>query len=134
LDQRRAHRAWKDITSFARKENGGVRRYGEDAKEYAREVKKLPARIIAAGLGQALAFVLAKAKNKKPNLMRLHEHLTRWVIQERPLAAKVPESLLLSIVEGNSDFLRQATAEALAYLQWLVRFADAEGLTEGEGD
>ena len=30
------------------------------------------------------------------------------------------------------DFLRRATDEVLAYLQWLTRFAEAEGLTEGE--
>jgi CRISPR-associated protein Cmr5 len=107
-----------------------VRSYGEDAKEYAREAKKLPARIITAGLGAALAFIVSKA-DKKPNLQRLHHHLTEWVIRQRPLSAKVPDSLLLSIVEGDAEFLRRATAEALAYLQWLVRFADAEGLTEG---
>jgi CRISPR-associated protein Cmr5 len=36
------------------------------------------------------------------------------------------------IVQGNSDFLRRATDEVLAYLLWLNRFAEAEGLTEGE--
>jgi CRISPR-associated protein Cmr5 len=131
LDQRRAKHAWEAVTSFARQDADGKRRYGDDAQEYAREAKKLPARIMAAGLGQALAFILAKAKDKKPNLSRLHEHLSRWVIRERPLTAKVPDNLMLSIIEGDSMFLRQATAEALAYLQWLVRFADAEGLTEG---
>ena len=41
--------------------------------------------------------------------------------------------LLERIVKGNSDFLRRATDEVLAYLVWLKRFAEAEGLTdEGE--
>ena len=131
LDQLRARHAWKAILSFA-KEDNGEREYGKDAKEYAREAKKLPMRIIAAGLGPSLAFILAKAKGKKTNLKRLHDHLTGWVIERLP-AAKRKGSLLESIVEGNSDFLRRATDETLAYLQWLNRFAEAEGLSE-EGD
>ena len=35
-----------------------------------------------------------------------------------------------AIIHGDSDFLRRATDEALAYLAWLNRFAEAEGLTE----
>jgi hypothetical protein len=33
---------------------------------------------------------------------------------------------LIRVIHGDSDFLRFATAECLAYLQWLVRFTDAE--------
>jgi len=127
LDQRRARHAWEAILSFAKDKNG-QRDYGDDAKEYAREAHKLPTHIMAAGLGQALAFILAKAKDKKPNLRQLHEHITDWVIKQRPMTAKKPDSLVESIIEGDSDFLRRATDEVLAYLQWLNRFAEAEGL------
>jgi len=132
LDQRRAKHAWKKIISQAQDGHDGERRYDDKAREYAREAKKLPTRIMAAGLGQALAFILAKAKDKKPNLKRLHEDLTDWVIKERPMSAKKAHSLMESIIEGDSDFLRRATDEVLAYLLWLNRFAEAEGLTEGE--
>jgi CRISPR-associated protein Cmr5 len=127
LDQRRASHAWKAITGL--KEGG---KYGEKAKEYAREAKKLPMRIKASGLGQALAFILAKAKDKKPKLKKLHDDLTEWVIRERPMKAEDTSSLMLSIIheKATSDFLRRATDETLAYLQWLNRFAEAEGLTE----
>jgi CRISPR-associated protein Cmr5 len=131
LDQRRAKHAWERIIGQATIKNG-QRQYDEKAKEYAREAKRLPTRIMAAGLGQALAFILAKAKDKKPNLKRLHEDLTDWVIKHRSIPAKKPNSLLESIIEGDSDFLRRATDEVLAYLVWLNRFAEAEGLTEGE--
>jgi CRISPR-associated protein Cmr5 len=131
LDQRRAKHAWGAVVSFARTEDG-KRVYGEEAKEYAREAKKLPIRIMAAGLGQALAFLLAKAKDKKPNLRRLHDNLTDWVINKRPMTAKAPGSLMESILAGDSDFLRRATDEALAYLLWLNRFAEAEGLSEDQ--
>jgi CRISPR-associated protein Cmr5 len=131
LDQRRANHAWNAIISQATVKDG-QRQYDDKAKEYAREARKLPTRILSAGLGQALAFILAKAKDKKPNLKRLHEDLTDWVIRQRPMSAKKPNSLIESIIEGDSDFLRRATDEVLAYLVWLNRFAEAEGLTEGE--
>ena len=129
LDQRRAKHAWKAVLSFATFQNDG-RQYGDSAKEYAREAKKLPIRILNAGLGQGLAFILAKAKDRKPNLTRLHEDLTDWVLRERPMRATKRNSLLESILEGDSEFLRRATDEALAYLSWLNRFAAAEGLAE----
>ncbi|MCI0421905.1 MAG: type III-B CRISPR module-associated protein Cmr5 [Acidobacteria bacterium] len=131
LDQRRANHAWKAILSFSRNKPNGECEYDEAAKEYAREAHKLPTRIMAAGLGQALAFILAKAKDKKPNLRLLHDHLTDWVIRQRPISSMKPDSLLESVIEGDSDFLRRTTDEALAYLLWLNRFAEAEGLTEG---
>ena len=132
LDQRRANHAWKAIQAAKRlpKDKG---------KEYGGHAKKLPTRIMAAGLGQALAFILAKAGNPasrdhKAHVKQLHDDLTDWVIKQRPLSAKRPNSLIESIVEGDSHFLRRATDEALAYLLWLKRFAEAEGLTGGEGE
>ena len=110
----------------------GPRKYGDDAKEYAREAKKLPMRIMAAGLGQALSFLLAEAKEKKPNLRRLHEHLTDWVIRKRPIAA----AGRIASWRASSRATRTSSAapptRPLAYLQWLNRFAEAEGLTEDE--
>jgi CRISPR-associated protein Cmr5 len=130
LDQRRALHAWDCIQSMSGRKNGTVEPSAE-AKEYGREAKKLPTRILAAGLGQALAFLDAK-KTKKPGLQKLQEHLTDWVVRNRSLGGLRAESLLHNVIKGDSTFLRRATDEALAYLQWLVRFADAEGLTEGE--
>lgn len=129
LDQRRARHAWRAITRIKEE-------FAKDkAKDYAGEAKKLPARILAAGLGSVLAFILAKAqrgtRDEKLHLARLHEDLTDWVIRERPMTAPARDSLLKSIIEADSDFLRRATDETLAYLQWLNRFAEAEGLTEG---
>lgn len=124
LDQRRAAHAWKAVMGLAKVE-GDRRIYDSAAEEYEREAHRLPTRIIASGLGQALAFIVAKAKDKKPKLKKLHDDLTSWVV-ERPLALKEPGSLLLSVIKGDSDFLRRATEETLAYLQWLNRFLEAE--------
>ncbi len=128
LDQRRAKHAWEAVQQATKL---------KEKKDYGGHAKKLPTRIRAAGLGQALAFLLSKAgdpraKNHKAHLGQLHKDLTEWIIKERGLKANRPDSLLESIIEGDSDFLRLATDEAMNYLQWLNRFAEADGLTDGE--
>lgn len=120
LDQKRAAHAWKAIGELGR---------GEDAKEYAREAKKLPVRIMAAGLGQGLVFIAAKA-GKKPKLKKLISDLSDWVLGQRGLASGQGGDLLKRIIDGDSIFLRRATDETLAYLQWLNRFSESEGLTD----
>lgn len=122
LDQRRAEHAWEAIERIGE---------GDGAKEYAREAKKMPVRIMASGLGQALSFIMAKGK-KKPTLRQLHDDLTKWVIDKRGIPAKNSQSLLESIFKGDSDFLRRATDEVLTYLQWLNRFAEAKGLSDDD--
>ena len=124
LDQRRAKHAWEAIEAISSDKNA--------AEEYAREAKKLPMRILTAGLGQALSFIDAKAHKKKKSLGQLHEDLSDWVIRKRPLPTASNRDLLRSIIEGDSVFLRRATDETLAYLQWLTRFAEARGLVGGE--
>lgn len=127
LDQRRAAHAWEAIQQLRANPKQSQR------EEYAGEAKKLPIRIMTSGLGQALAFLLAKAKDKKPNLRQLHDDLTDWTLQHRGIRGAVRQSLLGSVIQGDSDFLRQATDEVLAYLQWLNRFAEAELRDERAG-
>ena len=122
LEQRRAAHAYQAILlAKSLKE--------EEKKKYGVHVKKLPSRIIASGLGQSLAFLAAK--DFCPDLLR---SLAHWCLtkQEHPgaekLKVKSPNELLISIVQGTSEDLRFHTAESLAYLQWLGRFAEAEGL------
>jgi len=113
LEQKRAQHAWNAVQEM--KEN-------EKSKEEGRETKKMPVRIITAGLGQSLAFLEAK---KNGEILR--RKLSDWINQRIP--AKESD-LLNRIKDGDSDFLRRATDEAMAYLQWLVRFAEAERLTD----
>lgn len=128
LDQRRAAHAWEAIQQVKRNPKKPER------EEYAGEAKKLPIRIMTSGLGQALAFLLAKAKDKKPNLRQLHEDLTDWALRQRGLRGQSSDSLIRSVIQGDSDFLRQATDEVLAYLQWLNRFAEAEGVKSDQAE
>lgn len=121
LEQRRAKHAWEAIQRA---------KQVKDPKKYGGQAKKLPMRIMASGLGQALAFL--KAKGYAPELL---VGIGDWVLDKRanPESKKpMPQddALLKAIVNGESDSLRRATDETLAYLQWLNRFAEAEGLTE----
>lgn len=130
LDQRRAKHAW-GVVQFIISSKGKA---SEPAKKFGRHAKKLPMRIMASGLGQALAFL--HAKDYAPELL---EALGDWVLDKRrdlqsarPAPAK--DAMLRAIVEGGSEDLRRFTDEALAYLVWLNRFAEAEGLTQDEND
>ncbi|MBC7821051.1 MAG: type III-B CRISPR module-associated protein Cmr5 [Planctomycetaceae bacterium] len=139
LDQQRACHALARIEKLSL----------DDQDNYASEAKRLPVRIMSSGLGQAMAFI--NAKTKRTGLKQLHTDLTEWVIKiratnvfgedrvnefnTRPGARQVDHSLLHSIIHGDSEFLRWATTETLAYLVWLNRFAEAKGLPgKHEGD
>jgi CRISPR-associated protein Cmr5 len=124
LDQRRAAHAW-EVVQRAKQKQGHHNK--QDPKKFGGQAKKLPTRIMAAGLGQALAFL--KAKDYAPGLL---VELAEWMNQRIPPNQGQPTELLERIIKGDSDFLRRATDEVLAYLVWLNRFAEAEGLTEGE--
>jgi CRISPR/Cas system CMR-associated protein Cmr5 small subunit len=126
LDQQRAAHAW---------------RIAEDAdKTFGRQAKRLGPRILTAGLGPAIQFLIAKKEAPK-----LAEALEAWLLREGPTkAASAPRPagavrseaspLIEDIMQGDSDRLRWLTAEALAYLAWLTRFCEARGLTEESRD
>jgi CRISPR-associated protein Cmr5 len=123
LDQRRAKHAWQAVTA-AKNER--------DFKDFCMHARRLPVRIMASGLGQALSFL--NAKGYAPGLLR---EIGDWVLdkREKPGSAKpkpAENELIKRIIDGNSDFLRRATDETIAYLQWLNRFAEAEGPAEGD--
>lgn len=125
LDQRRAQHAWNAVQRA---------KAAKDPKKFGNQAKKLPTRIMAAGLGQALAFLWSKGY--APELLK---ELGDWVLHRVSPSKAKPSSdekaLMEAIVEGNADFLRRATDETLAYLEWLNRFSEAEGLTdEANGD
>ena len=123
LDQRRARHAWEAVERAR-----GLR----NATDYARETKRLPVRIRTSGLGQAVAFLNAKAgEGEKDPRATLLNDLGDWLLARRGLAA-VPEggigrdSIMGMILDGDAGLLRRATEEALLYLQWLTRFSEAE--------
>lgn len=122
LDQRRARHAWDTVQRVKKRQ--GVHK-DQDPSKFGGAAKDLPTRIMAAGLGQALAFI--KAKHYAPGLL---EELNDWIKLRLPPEQGDPPDLLGRIVRKDSDFLRRATDEVLAYLVWLNRFSEADGLTE----
>ena len=129
LDQCRAKHAWKAVEHV---------RTSKDAKEFAREAKRLPVRIRTASLGQALAFLVAKSKSDDDARGRLLVTLGDWLLRKRGLATRSKDAggrqaLISAIIEGDANLLRRATEEALLYLQWLTRFSEAEIGTGEEG-
>ena len=111
LAQKRADDALTKIETMAA--NGGYGKY----KSY---VSSLPAEILMSGLGQAMA--LAKSKKKLDGYDKLYQHLSGWLCAGRPYNG----SDLIREIAGNSeaDYIR-AQAEAMAYLEWLKKFAVA---------
>ena len=113
-DQRRAADAWAAIEKIHKH---------PDRADIVRAAKKLPIRVHTAGLGHAVQFVRTKERTK--DLVPL---LSRWVLTGRG------DDLVAAVREGTADSLRRQTAEALAWLQWFNRFAEAEFRKDFETD
>jgi len=122
LDQQRARAAWESVQE--------VKKHSDYREKYGPVAKKLPMYVLTNGLGQALAFLRAKANPKDPNKPKpenkaneaAYKHLSAWVMEQM----KQDGSLLEWLLKQNAATYRRATAEALAYLNWLKRFAEAE--------
>ncbi len=124
LEQRRASKAWECVRD-AKATNFG--------KEYGQLCRKAPADIQINGLGQTLAFWRAKgSENGQPKekgnnaYWRLYTHLSQWVLAE--LRIRSQQALMDWITDQGTgvDDYRRATSEALAFLIWMKRFAEAE--------
>jgi CRISPR-associated protein Cmr5 len=112
LEQERAKHAWDCVREVKDKPFAG---------DYRAIAVKVPSLIVTNGLGQTLAFL--RSKPDRPHFQALYRHLADWVGRK---------------VNANGDLLnwlvntatiqqyRLATMEALALLQWLKRFAEAE--------
>ena len=112
LAQQRAKHAWEEVQK--------AKRRPEFEKRFADPAKRMPARIRASGLGQTVAFMRAKEGGEVLNA------LTDWCHRKGVVEQSSEDALLIDFKDGNAADLRYLTAEALAYLEWLVRFADAE--------
>ncbi|MBI5445323.1 MAG: type III-B CRISPR module-associated protein Cmr5 [Deltaproteobacteria bacterium] len=131
LDQLRAGYAWFRVQEAEKK--------GEEVlKKYTSLVKKLPAVIAGSGLGQALAFLRAKAKSdstddsvssEKQAHRLAYDDLDSW-LRAKPGAQFYvgpyvdAGDVLRGVREGSQERYRHARAEALAVLSYLRLFAD----------
>ena len=148
LAQKRSKAAW----DYAIQAKSALE--GKKYKEYVNLVKKLPAMVATNGLGQTLAFLLAKAGGKEGMLRAeqkksadglLYCQLQDWLTTgdsklypyRSPYSVKADneedwKKVIDRINAKDSTHYRWATVEALNLLPWLKSYADA--LQEGEKD
>lgn len=99
------------------------------APDYRAHVRGLPAMIQACGLAQTLAFQRSK-KNDEPHAT-LARHLCMALASSTGACAQLniprdPRQALTRLLQLRPSEYRRATVEAMAFLQWLKRFAEAE--------
>jgi CRISPR-associated protein Cmr5 len=132
LEQNRAEAAWNCVTAV-KERNDELPKDKRFAKEYGALAKSAPADIQINGLGQTLSFWRAKGlKQGKPKddgdnaNWKLYEHVSNWVMNRMKWTQQ--EGLMGKVInkDTTTNQYRQATAEAMAFLQWLKRFAEAE--------
>jgi CRISPR-associated protein Cmr5 len=96
-------------------------------QNYVSYAESLPATILMNGLGQACATLLAKAEGKldRPHGL-LYEDLQSWLCGGDSAAPfRNSGNLMEAIIGSKQDTYFRAQAEALAYLVWLKKFANA---------
>jgi len=88
--------------------------------------------VLTNGLGQTLAFLRSKKKEGQSDEHSvLCGHLSVWTMGQVASDAG-NQDLLEWVLNHDSVAYRRATTEALAYLTWLKRFAEAELPTEND--
>ncbi len=127
LEQERAKAAWERVADVKDKPYAG--KYGQLARGAAADIQ-------ANGLGQTLAFWRAKGRTDgdehgEEHYRVLFNHVSEWVRQR--LKFSEPDLLQWVVQTADTDGYRRATAEAIAFLIWVRRFAEAV-LPRGEGD
>ncbi len=127
LEQKRAKHALDQVKALQKEKPGNYLSY----------VNALPAVILMNGLGQALATERAAsdaASDKAHH--RLAQHVSEWLLSPEAhtrYAASISDEakldaaqrLLGRIVAGDQDAYLWAQAEAIAYVTWLKKFANA---------
>ena len=140
IEQQRAEAALAAVQEVAQ-------RAADVQRMYASYAKSLPAMILMAGLGQALATAMSKgggsASGGNAEAWRLLVgHLEAWLVRQCPESpykgaggaqgdGSAGLALMRAIVDHDQRDYVIAQAEALAYLQWLKKFAHALLAREG---
>lgn len=120
LEQERAAQAWECVNEAKQKTY---------AREYGALARGAPADVQANGLGQTLAFWRAKGyehgKPKQNEHYGLFEDASGWLRRRLSLAGQ-QDVVEWIATKAKTDEYRRATAEAIAFLVWVKRFAEAE--------
>jgi len=128
LEQKRAELAWDSVQFIKRQPKDEVK------KKYSGLAHKAPADIQTNGLGQTLAFWRAKSTPKKKGEESAENIAHREILAHIRAFLNSEFSMHLSeedIVEwiakrSKTGEYRRATAEVIAFLVWLKRFAESD--------
>ncbi|HFD16936.1 MAG TPA: type III-B CRISPR module-associated protein Cmr5 [Rhodospirillales bacterium] len=135
LEQKRAEAALQKIEKLT----GKAKDFRDAYTSYA---KSLPATILLSGLGQAVAMAMSKAAagegsgGNREAWKKLVMHLEAWLLNEAGEASPYYDGGFRSNGTPGLELMKKITgldqrayvtaqAEALAYLQWLKKFANA---------
>ena len=124
LEQQRAGDAYSRIMTL----KDELKDKPETAQRYASYAKALPATILQIGLGQAMATLLAAAAkgNKNDPHHKLYRHVEGWLCRDDEDAPYEGQNCLIkAIVNRNQRMYVHAQIEALAYIDWIKKFATA---------
>lgn len=126
MEQLRAADAWQKVKAlYEARGNDGQADWNDKFASYA---ESLPATILMCGLGQAAATLLAAAGGKREDPhYKLYEYLESWLCRDDPQRAPYPRArnLMDAIIANDRDAYMRAQDEALAWLAWLKKFAQA---------
>src|SRR5688500_9794139 len=128
LEQRRAKFAYEAVKTIKSLTSNDADKIMSD---YGRQAVHLPVSILQNGLGQAIAFLLSKAKNKADSAHgRLVQDVGQWLDRHRqiihvPADGHTLDSLMEALLQADLATWRRAEREALELAAWLKRFAEA---------
>jgi len=127
LEQKRASKAWDFVQSIKGLSNKDVK------EKYSALARKAPADIQSSGFGQTIAFWNAKGNDKSESAsaenmahQKLLAHVKDWLNDSNSLHLNKTDLVEWVSKEAQMEDYRRATAEAIAFLVWVKRFAEAE--------
>jgi len=126
LEQERASIAWSFIQD--------IKKLPKDVQEkYSALARKAPADIQSNGFGQTIAFWNAKGKESAERAsaentahQQLLTHVKKWLNDKNSMHLSRENLVEWVSKEAQVEDYRRATAEAIAFLVWVKRFAEAE--------
>jgi CRISPR/Cas system CMR-associated protein Cmr5 small subunit len=87
------------------------------------DVVGIPALILTSGLLAAAAFCCEEGKEKRAGMMRAFHGIAAYLKSRNLTTATTGQALITDLATKDSLTLQRATAEALAFLAYLKRFA-----------
>lgn len=121
LDQQRAKNSLEKIKLIDRE-------FPDDVKDnYAGYIVRLAGEIRIAGLGQALAHLIASAEKDENNPHYLvYRDLQEWLCKSHPKTPfSAEEDLLDALVKTDRNIYQWAMVETVAWLEWHKKLAVA---------